>query len=387
MAAVIPSEEVVMVVLGKHSPERQVARSLSQEQSSEATLPWDRACHGLTCKTAMLEALGSDTRPSPEGSWGEAMVGLDADSEALLGAPASEEEEEEDSNRMPVTAAHVFVPIDPYCIDCTPVATDDRKQQPESEEEEEEEEMVRCEKNLLQLENQNFISRAYSARFDDLPSDEGKQAKTCAERLPCLQNGSCSSANLKAVASMAGATIIFPCLIYGAYVFLPFDAPLLPTMSSRLVYTLRCGVFATFPIVIGMIVYGVSRLCFSSLQPFGELRREVEIHRHYVSQSVHLFILYFFNIAVLSTYLPQEALKLIPLLTALFAISRLLYWLAYAMGRSFRGFGFGLTFLPLFTMLLFNLYSMFIMDPEDMFVMAGSGEKEQRLASKPSFWG
>ena len=71
-----------------------------------------------------------------------------------------------------------------------------------------------------------------------------------------------------------------------------------------------------------MVVYGVSRLCFSSLQAFGELHREVEIHRHYVSQSVQLFILYFFNIAVLSTYLPQEALKLIPLLTALFAISR-----------------------------------------------------------------
>lgn len=71
-----------------------------------------------------------------------------------------------------------------------------------------------------------------------------------------------------------------------------------------------------------MIVYGISRLCFSALQPFGELRREVEIHRGYVAQSVHLFILYFFNLAVLATYLPQEALKLIPLLTGLFAISR-----------------------------------------------------------------
>lgn len=71
-----------------------------------------------------------------------------------------------------------------------------------------------------------------------------------------------------------------------------------------------------------MIVSGISRLCSSALEPFGELQREVEIHRTYVSQSVHLFILYFFNMAVLATYLPQEALKLIPLLTGLFAISR-----------------------------------------------------------------
>ncbi|NXS13527.1 TMM79 protein, partial [Neodrepanis coruscans] len=116
--------------------------------------------------------------------------------------------------------------------------------------------------------------------------------------------------------------LLCPCLLYGAYVFLPFDAPLLPTVSARLVYTLRCATFATFPIVLGMIISGISRLCSSALEPFGELQREVEIHRTYVSQSIYLFILYFFNMAVLATYLPQELLKLIPLLTGLFAISR-----------------------------------------------------------------
>jgi hypothetical protein len=50
---------------------------------------------------------------------------------------------------------------------------------------------------------------------------------------------------------VVAALILFPCLLYGAYTFLPFDAPRLPTMSSRLVYTLRCGVFATFPIILG----------------------------------------------------------------------------------------------------------------------------------------
>ncbi|NXR17983.1 TMM79 protein, partial [Cinclus mexicanus] len=157
-----------------------------------------------------------------------------------------------------------------------------------------------------------------------------------------------------------------PCLIYGAYIFLPFDAPLLPTTSARLVYTLRCATFATFPIVLGMIVSGISHLCSSALEPFGELHREVEVHRTYVSQSVHLFILYFFNMAVLATYLPQELLKLIPLLTGLFAISRLIFWMSYAISRSFRTFGFSMTFLPLLAMLLWNLYSMFILEPENL---------------------
>ncbi|NWR38273.1 TMM79 protein, partial [Tachuris rubrigastra] len=160
--------------------------------------------------------------------------------------------------------------------------------------------------------------------------------------------------------------LLCPCLIYGAYVFLPFDAPLLPTVSARLVYALRCAAFATFPVVLGMIISGISRLCSSALEPFGELQREVEIHRTYVSQSVQLFILYFFNMAVLATYLPQELLKLIPLLTGLFAISRLIFWLSYAISRSFRVFGFSMTFLPLLAMLVWNLYGMFVLEPENL---------------------
>lgn len=68
----------------------------------------------------------------------------------------------------------------------------------------------------------------------------------------CGACGLCGSQEaIRAVASMGAALVVFPCLLYGAYAFLPFDAPRLPTMSSRLIYTLRCGVFATFPIVLG----------------------------------------------------------------------------------------------------------------------------------------
>ncbi|XP_009984032.1 PREDICTED: transmembrane protein 79, partial [Tauraco erythrolophus] len=167
--------------------------------------------------------------------------------------------------------------------------------------------------------------------------------------------------------SVTGALVFCPCLIYGAYVFLPFDAPLLPTVSARLVYTLRCAAFATFPIVLGMIVSGIS----------------------FVSQSIQLFILYFFNMAVLATYLPQEVLKLIPLLTGLFAISRLVYWLSYAIGRSFRAFGFSMTFLPLLAMLVWNLYSMFVVEPENLLALAAlkPEDRSKDSGAKLRYWG
>ncbi|XP_070807031.1 transmembrane protein 79 [Pituophis catenifer annectens] len=382
MSSVVPSEDLAMVPLGKDSsPAAQLAQPHTQEPSSndpEATLPWDRAQQDVAGE--MLGVLETDARPSPEGSMKAAALGSSMDHQAFL-KPL----EDDEYSGMPAVAAHAFVPIDPLCIERRPRSHKKQAWQLEVPPQD----RAPCQEEKGDPDQHPFLDRGCSGCSHDFPDPAGEPFQN-----PCCRTkGCCNSVNLKAVASMTTALIIFPGLIYSAYVFLPFDVPIMESMSARLVYTLRCGVFATFPIILGMMVYGVSRLCASSLQPFEELSREVEIHRHFVSQSVDLFILYFFNIAVLSTYLSQEGLKLIPLLTGLFAISRLLYWLAYAMGRSFRGFGFGLTFFPLVAMLLFNLYSMFLLDTENMFAVrspkaASPLKKEKELdVSRPWYWG
>lgn len=302
--------------------------------SEAATLPWGPDPHP------------SAPLPDPPG-WRD--IGPEPlESEAPI---KSEEPLKEDANLLPEKTVRAFVPIDLQCIERKP-----------------QEERIR---HREAGELRNFLP----ARLSHPEPPERKWAEAVV-RPPGRSCGGCGSCGgreaLRAVASVVAALIFFPCLLYGAYAFLPFDAPRLPTMSSRLVYTLRCGVFATFPIVLGLLVYGLSLLCFSALRPFGEPRREVEIHRQYVAQSVQLFILYFFNLAVLSTYLPQDTLKLLPLLTGLFAISRLIYWLTFAVGRSFRGFGYGLTFLPLLAMLVWNLYYMFVVEPERMLTASES---------------
>ncbi|XP_069807491.1 transmembrane protein 79 [Dendropsophus ebraccatus] len=176
----------------------------------------------------------------------------------------------------------------------------------------------------------------------------------------------CHSACLKIVGSFVLSMVIFPAFLFAAFAWLPFDAPVIPDVPTRLVYTLRCSAFASFPIVLGVIVHGISRLCASSYDPFKPREREVTIHRQFVKQSTFLFVLFFFNLSVLATYLPQTQLKFIPLLTCLFSLSQLTYWLSFAVGRSFRGFGYGLTFLPLLGMMICNLYFMFVVEPEKM---------------------
>ncbi|EAW52971.1 transmembrane protein 79 [Homo sapiens] len=334
---------------GEGGAESPGAESLRVGSSAGSPTAIEGAEDGLDSTVSEAATLPWGTGPQPSAPFPDPPGWRDIEPEPPESEPLTKLEElpEDDANLLPEKAARAFVPIDLQCIERQP----------------QEDLIVRCEAG--EGECRTFMP----PRVTHPDPTERKWAEAVV-RPPGCSCGGCGSCGdrewLRAVASVGAALILFPCLLYGAYAFLPFDVPRLPTMSSRLIYTLRCGVFATFPIVLGILVYGLSLLCFSALRPFGEPRREVEIHRRYVAQSVQLFILYFFNLAVLSTYLPQDTLKLLPLLTGLFAVSRLIYWLTFAVGRSFRGFGYGLTFLPLLSMLMWNLYYMFVVEPERM---------------------
>lgn len=158
----------------------------------------------------------------------------------------------------------------------------------------------------------------------------------------------------------------------------------------------------------GWLVLGIIRLRSGSLKPLlddvkGAELHEVTVHRRFVSDSASLFLIYFLHLVVLSMYLGQEQLKLIPLLTIVFAlgrsvtpetegafclcstmyetgakecltglncglkaclfrVSRLVYWVAAAFGSSIRGFGFGLSFLPSLAMMVANIYFIFTVE-------------------------
>ncbi|XP_051577766.1 transmembrane protein 79 [Myxocyprinus asiaticus] len=207
----------------------------------------------------------------------------------------------------------------------------------------------------------------------------------------CCCCGETNRDALKLGASMFTSALIFPLLVWGGYIFLPFDAPLLDSTPLRLVYTLRCSVFAVIPIVLGMLVLGISRLRYRSLRPRFEGEREVKqvaVHQRYVEDSISLFLLFFLQLAVMSAYLSQDWLKLVPLLTIVFALGRLLYWIAAACDSSVRGVGFGFSFLPMLAMLVANIYFLFISDSAGSIFAPDIPDSETPVPSvKQRFWG
>ncbi|KAG9281493.1 transmembrane protein 79-like isoform X1 [Astyanax mexicanus] len=158
---------------------------------------------------------------------------------------------------------------------------------------------------------------------------------------------------------LSAAALIFPLLVWAGFELLPFYTPIVTSAPFRLVYTLRCAFFATIPIVLGLLVEGVSRFKSGALKPLFEGNqgvREVIVHGDYVRDSLHLYLLYFIQLTATATYIHQVQLKLVPILTIVFVIGRLAYWVCLVIGSKFRSLGFGLSFLPLLVLLGTNLY-------------------------------
>lgn len=76
------------------------------------------------------------------------------------------------------------------------------------------------------------------------------------------------------------------------------------------------------------MVQGVARLRYGALTPLYDGRvesREVLVHWHFVSDSLALFLFYFLLLAVMATYISQDFLKIVPLLTIVFTFGRCVF--------------------------------------------------------------
>ncbi|CAL8336850.1 transmembrane protein 79 [Gadus morhua] len=210
------------------------------------------------------------------------------------------------------------------------------------------------------------------------------------EQQPSKCGGCCGNRDaLKAGVSLFTAALLFPFLVWGGFVFLPFDAPMLESAPMRLVFTLRCSVFATVPIILGWLVLGASRLRTGDVREDGGCEESplVRVHRRFLADSASLFLLYMVQLVVMAMYLSQEQLKLVPLLTIVFALGRLVYWIAASLGSSVRGFGFGLSFLPSLTMLVANLYFIFTMEAAGSLFAQEVETHQDPPPTKQRFWG
>jgi hypothetical protein len=119
------------------------------------------------------------------------------------------------------------------------------------------------------------------------------------------------------------------------------------TVGDRLELVIKDAVFAVLPAVLAICIVAAQRLnpsMFVGRTP--KPNSPVDINNRFILNTVEQFILYFIGNAGLALYCPPEEARTLIILTTLFVLGRVLFWVGYHYNPHLRAFGFGITFYP-----------------------------------------
>jgi uncharacterized MAPEG superfamily protein len=119
------------------------------------------------------------------------------------------------------------------------------------------------------------------------------------------------------------------------------------TLGDRIALVIKDAVFALLPGVIGICIVAAQRLDPTMwVGRTAKPNSALDINTRFILNTFEQFIAYFIANAALALYCPLEEARTLPMLTALFVLGRVLFWVGYHVNPYLRAFGFGLTFYP-----------------------------------------
>ncbi|KAM6920919.1 uncharacterized protein FYW49_006748 [Xenentodon cancila] len=177
----------------------------------------------------------------------------------------------------------------------------------------------------------------------------------------CCQCRCCQSGQVPAFLSVVASLLCAAGILYALYFYVPIRPPDCPNISSRIAFTLCCCVVAVLPILLAMLIGAACQFCSGSFN-LDPVPRKPALQQLFVTASSEQLLLYVLNLLVMATLLPQDELKLVPILVAMFIFGRLVYWFSLNTCSSWRGFGSGLTVFPLLAMVGLNLFLMYTLN-------------------------
>ncbi len=119
------------------------------------------------------------------------------------------------------------------------------------------------------------------------------------------------------------------------------------TEGDKIALVLKDSVFALLPGVIMICVVAAQRLDPNMfVGRMAKPNSSLDINTRFILNTFEQFTAYFIAHGALALYTPITEARTLPILTALFLLGRILFWIGYHRNPLLRAFGFGLTFYP-----------------------------------------
>lgn len=130
--------------------------------------------------------------------------------------------------------------------------------------------------------------------------------------------------------------------------FFFFWTPASWDVADRLELMVECSIVAALPAVAAIAIVAAQRLnpdMWVGQQV--KLNSALDINTRVILNTVEQFLLFLVGIAGVALYVPLSEARSLPLLTTLFLLGRILFWIGYHKNPHLRAFGFGITFYPI----------------------------------------
>jgi len=131
------------------------------------------------------------------------------------------------------------------------------------------------------------------------------------------------------------------------------------TLGDRIALVIKDAVIAVLPAVLAICIVAGQRLDPSMwVGRTAKPNSALDINTRFILNTFEQFILYFIGNAGMALYCPLEEARSLIILTALFLLGRVLFWVGYHYNPYVRAFGFGITFYPTVAVFLWLILRM-----------------------------
>jgi uncharacterized MAPEG superfamily protein len=140
---------------------------------------------------------------------------------------------------------------------------------------------------------------------------------------------------------------IFSILVFAGAKLLWHWVPAEWGVADRMALVVKDAVFAIVPGVIGICIVAAQRL--NPKMWVGRVAKPhsaLDINTRFILNTFEQFIAFFVANAGLALYCPPEEARSLIILTVLFVLGRILFWIGYHRNPYLRAFGFGIGFYP-----------------------------------------
>ena len=111
--------------------------------------------------------------------------------------------------------------------------------------------------------------------------------------------------------------------------------------TTKVTYTFRCMIPALIVLLLSVVGVMHARVTTAVVNPLAGCEHIVQLSKNNLSNTVEQFSILFLSSIILITFLESpEEMRLIPLYSLLFVISRILFRIGYAINPGFRAWGF-----------------------------------------------